>query len=98
MHIEIIGTLDRSLVAILGTTPRVFYGMERLVIVDLRKGITSRSKPFDSVMSHALGGIRLNVEIPEEDRAAAIELARKQFELEGYGPEDERTAENSRWR
>lgn len=88
MKVEIIGKLDRSLVVLLGERPRKFFGMERLVIVNLRSRETSFSKPFDSVMSHTLGGILFDVEdVSEADRAAAIELARKQFESEGYGPD-----------
>lgn len=87
MHIEVIGKLGPGIVTLLGAKPRYFFGFERLVIVNLRKRIAYRSKPLDSVMGHSQGGIRFDAEVTEAECAAAIELARQQFELEGYGPD-----------
>lgn len=91
MNIEIIGTLDSGIVTMLGPKRETFHGMERLVIVNLKKQRTSTSKPLASVMAHANGGgITFDDPVSDADRAAAIELARKQFESEGYGPDGEK--------
>lgn len=83
MHIQIIGVIGSRLVAMLGEPTTSFSGSERIVVIDLREGKTWRSRLFDSMMGHTHGTFQLMGDISKENRAAAIELARKHIRAGG---------------